>query len=57
MAKKHVSLATDMHATIEELLKAVFSMLSTLRLYSESRWEKLASHGLEVDTWTFEMMG
>jgi hypothetical protein len=31
---KHVSAATDMHATIEELLETMFSMQSILRLYS-----------------------
>jgi hypothetical protein len=34
--------ATDMHATIEELLEAVFSMQSMPRLYNEGQlplWE------------------
>jgi hypothetical protein len=33
VADTHVSLATDTHATTEELLKAVFSMWLVLRLY------------------------
>jgi hypothetical protein len=32
---KHVSAATDIHSTTEELLETVFSMWSGLRLYSE----------------------
>jgi hypothetical protein len=36
---KHLSMATDMHAKTEELLEAVFSMWSMLRLYRESHWE------------------
>lgn len=43
--EKHVSTATNMHATVEELLEAVFSMWSVPRLCSEGHWEKLASHG------------
>jgi hypothetical protein len=35
---KHASAATDMHATIEELLEAVFSMRSMQRLYKESQF-------------------
>jgi hypothetical protein len=31
---KHMSMAMDMHAAIEELLEAVFSMQSMLRLYN-----------------------
>jgi hypothetical protein len=50
VANKHIFLAKDMHATTEELLKAVFSMQFVPRLYSESHQEKLASHGSEVDT-------
>jgi hypothetical protein len=41
---KHVSAATDMRATIEELLETLFSMRSVLRLHSEGHQEKLASH-------------
>jgi hypothetical protein len=41
-ADKYVSLATDKHATIEELLKTTFSMRSALKSYSESYQEKLA---------------
>jgi hypothetical protein len=37
---KHMSTAMDMHATIEELLEAVFSMWSMLRLYSEVHQEE-----------------
>jgi hypothetical protein len=34
---KNVPAATDTHATIEELLEAVFPMWSVTRLYSEVR--------------------
>jgi hypothetical protein len=39
-----------MHTTIEELLEAVFSLRSVPRLYSEDHWEKLASHGWELQS-------
>jgi hypothetical protein len=42
---KHVSAATDTHAKIDELLKAMFSMRSVRRLYSEGHREMLASNG------------
>jgi hypothetical protein len=45
---KHVSLATDTHSTMEEVLEMAFSMLSVSRLYSESHWEKLDSQELRV---------
>jgi hypothetical protein len=45
MANKHVSLAMDMHAKIEELLEEVLSMWSVPILYSESHRVKIASHG------------
>jgi hypothetical protein len=36
---KHVSATTNKHATIEEILEAVFSMRFKPRLYSEDRRE------------------
>jgi hypothetical protein len=47
---KHAPTATDMHATLEELLDEVFSILSIMRLYSEDHREKLVSHESEVDS-------
>jgi hypothetical protein len=41
---KHFSAATNQHATIEELLETVFSMLSMPRLYKE---EELEIHEME----------
>jgi hypothetical protein len=42
--------ATDMHATIEELLEEIFSMQSVPRLCSEDEWKKLVmSCELEFD--------
>jgi hypothetical protein len=41
---KHVSVAVDMHATVEELLEAVFSMWSVPRLYNENLWANYLSH-------------
>jgi hypothetical protein len=38
---KEFSAATDMHATIEELLEAVFSIRSVQRLYTGDRKRKL----------------
>jgi hypothetical protein len=35
---KHISSVTNTHATIEELLEAVFSLRSVPRLYKESAW-------------------
>jgi hypothetical protein len=40
---RHVFAAADTHATVEELLKSVFSMRSVLRLYSGDLREKLLS--------------
>jgi hypothetical protein len=40
---KHVSLAMDTQATIEELLEVVFSMRSVLRLHSKNNRGKLWS--------------
>jgi hypothetical protein len=37
---KHVSAATNQHATKEELLEAVFSIRSVPRIYSEDQREK-----------------
>jgi hypothetical protein len=37
---KQLSAAMDKHATIEELLEAVFSVWSVLRLYIEGHREK-----------------
>jgi hypothetical protein len=34
---KHVSIAINQHATMEELLEVVFSVWSMLRLYSEAQ--------------------
>jgi hypothetical protein len=42
---KHLAAALDMHATIEELLEALFSVWFVPKLYSESHQEKLVSHG------------
>jgi hypothetical protein len=36
---KHVSAATNTHATTEELLEAMFSMQSVSMLYSDGHWE------------------
>jgi hypothetical protein len=44
---KYVSLATDTHATIEELL-VVFSMRSVLRLYEENLVEFFSQSESEV---------
>jgi hypothetical protein len=41
---KHTPSVIDRQATQEELLDAVFSMWSMLRLCNEDHWEKLASH-------------
>jgi hypothetical protein len=38
---RRVSWVMNKHATIEELLEAIFSMQSLLWLYSEDQWEKL----------------
>jgi hypothetical protein len=35
---KHATTATDTHATIEELLKALFSLQSAQRQYKEASW-------------------
>jgi hypothetical protein len=35
MANKHISLATDMHATIKELLESVFSLWFVPKLHSK----------------------
>jgi hypothetical protein len=40
---KHVSAATNQHATIEGVLEAVFSVWSVPRLYSEDQREKLVT--------------
>jgi Holliday junction resolvasome RuvABC ATP-dependent DNA helicase subunit len=40
---KHVSMATNEHATIEEPLDTVFSMWSMLRLYNKDEMDKLVS--------------
>jgi hypothetical protein len=37
---KYKSVTVDMHTTIEELLKVVFSRWFILRLYSEGDWGK-----------------
>jgi hypothetical protein len=42
---EHVSMETDLHATIEKLLGTVFCMWSVPRLHSKGCWEKLASDG------------
>jgi hypothetical protein len=42
---KHLAAAVDMHAAIEELLEAVFSVWSVLKLYSEGHQEKSVSRG------------
>jgi hypothetical protein len=47
----HVSLATDTHATIEELLEMAFSMSSVPRLCSESHEEKLDCQELRDWSW------
>jgi hypothetical protein len=35
---KHISMATNTHVKIEELLEAVFSTWPVLRLYNEDQW-------------------
>jgi hypothetical protein len=45
---KHVSAATNQHATIEELLEAVFSVQSVPGLYSKDQWEKSVSQSVSV---------
>jgi hypothetical protein len=45
---EHVSAAKNQHATIAELLEAVFSMQSLPRLYGEDQREKLISRRLAV---------
>jgi hypothetical protein len=45
--QKRVSAATGQHITKEELLEAVFSLLSALRLCSKVDWENLVSRRLE----------
>jgi hypothetical protein len=42
---KHVSAATNQHATVEELLEALFSVRSVPTLYSEDQREKLVRRG------------
>jgi hypothetical protein len=42
---KHVSAATDMHATIGELLETMSSMWSSPKLYSKDEQGKLAAAG------------
>jgi hypothetical protein len=39
-----VSVATDMHATIAQLLETVFSIWSALRLYSEHERDNLVKN-------------
>jgi hypothetical protein len=41
---KHVSMATNTHAIIEELLKAVFSMQSMPIPYNEDQQDNQMSH-------------
>jgi hypothetical protein len=41
---KHVSAATNQHATIEELLEVVFSMRSAPRLCNEKEWVSVLIH-------------
>jgi hypothetical protein len=48
-------MATDMHATTEEPLEAMFSMRFMPRLYSEDKWEKLVSHGSGVRSQRLEL--
>jgi hypothetical protein len=46
LSSRHVKAATDTHATTEELLEAVFSVRSVLRLYNEGQlplWASLSS--------------
>jgi hypothetical protein len=45
--RKQASAATNRHGTIEELLEAVFSMMSVTRLYSEDQQEELVSRRSE----------
>jgi hypothetical protein len=45
---KHVPTVTDNYTTVEELLEAVFSMWSVLRLYKENQREFLVSRGCEL---------
>lgn len=40
---KYVSMATNMTATIEEMLEAMFSMWSMQRLHNEDQWGKLVT--------------
>jgi hypothetical protein len=46
-SSKHVSAAMNQHAIQEELLEAVFSVWSILRLLSKGQWEKLVGQRLE----------
>jgi hypothetical protein len=45
---KHVSIATNKYATIEELLEAVLSGRSTPRLYNEDHRDRRLSVSLEL---------
>jgi uncharacterized protein (DUF1697 family) len=48
--------ATNTHATIEELLEAMFSMQCMSRLRSEDEWEKLVmSQNLMVESQRSEL--
>jgi hypothetical protein len=40
---KHTPVGTDMHATTEQLLEAVISVRSTLKLHNEYQWDNLVS--------------
>jgi hypothetical protein len=43
--RKYISAARNQHATIEELLEAVFSVWFVQRLHGEDKQEKLVSRG------------
>jgi hypothetical protein len=45
LSSRHVMVATDTHATIEELLEAVFSVRSLPRLYNEDQLPSAVSRG------------
>jgi hypothetical protein len=49
---KHVSAVTNNHAKTEELLEAVFSMLSVPRLYKKNQWEFLVWSRVEASSTT-----
>jgi hypothetical protein len=43
LLRKHTSKAMNMHATLDKMLEAMFSVRSVLRLHNEGKWDKSRS--------------